>query len=356
VSLIIPSNRPAAVLAPCLESVAQQDFDLRQSELILIFNGLAAAPEQRTDALPFRLRTGCISEASICAAKNRALELATGEFIILLNDDVRLSPEFISAHLRAHEELRRPALVLGSSPFAVHGDETVFDRLIAETSMIFFYDRMQPHGWYNFRHAWNLNLSFRREDAADVRFDERLTPVNFDDVEWAFRLERERALRVWYEPAGRLVHEHRYTLDGYLEREAHLGRMAVRLWECNRGCFEAIYGAELAGVVETAREFVATRRTEAQELREALGAVVALREAEVGLPGPAMREFLRLLYLAHRPVKRFVFYCALLEACGAGGGMENLEWAESGRMPLPGGCGPGGHARALALGHGTRGG
>jgi glycosyltransferase involved in cell wall biosynthesis len=316
VSLIIPSSRPEAVLAGCLESVAAQHFDPRRIELVVVFNGLREAPKLDPGRWPFQLRTGFVAEASICAAKNRALDLARGQFVILLNDDVRLSPGFVAAHVKAHEELGQAALVLGASPFAVYADETLFDRLIAETSMIFFYDRMQPHRWYNFRHAWNLNLSFRRQDAAGVEFDERLVPVNFDDVEWAFRLERERGLQVWYEPAASLLHEHRYTLDSYLAREGHLGRMAAQLWDCNPACFEAIYGRDLSGMVETARKFVAERAGEAQELREALVALLARAATAIQVSDAALRELIRVLYIAHRPLKRFCFYRGLLEACG----------------------------------------
>lgn len=263
-------------------------------------------------AWPFRLRASFIAEPSICTAKNRALELATGAWIILLNDDGRLAPGFVTAHLRAHAQLGQPALVLGASPFATYADETLFDRLIAETSMIFFYDRMQPHAWYNFRHAWNLNLSFRRQDAAGVCFDERLAPVNFDDLEWAFRLEQERGLRVWYEPAASLVHDHRYTLDSYLQREEHLGRMAALLWECNPPCFEAIYNADLERALAEARRFVKADAAHAEGLRAALAPLLQRRADEFGGAPTARRELMQALYVAHRPLKRLMFYRGLL--------------------------------------------
>ena len=270
VTLVIPSNRPSAVLSDCLSSVAAQEFDLGRLEVVIVFNGLPAPPRWDRARWPFRLQTDFIAEASICAAKNRALELASGKWIILLNDDGRLAPGFVAAHLRAHQRLGQPALVLGASPFATYADEALFDRLIAETSMIFFYDRMHPRAWYNFRHAWNLNLSFRRADIGHVRFDERLVPVNFDDIEWAYRLEQQRGLKVWYEPEASLVHEHRYTLESYLGRETHLGRMAALLWKCNPACFEALYGSGLDHVLADAQRFVQAEAVHGAELQTAL--------------------------------------------------------------------------------------
>jgi len=311
---VIPSSRPAAALTGCLDSLARQDFEVREIEVVVVFNGLPRPPVLNPAGLPFCLRTDFIEEANICAAKNRALELAAGEWIILLNDDGRLLPGFVGAHLRAHRDLGTPALVLGSSPFATYPDQTLFDRLIAETSMVFFYDRMRPHAWYNFRHAWNLNLSFRRIDAAGFRFDERLAPVNFDDLEWAFRLERQRGLRVWYEPAARLIHDHRYTLETYLRREMHLGRMAARLWECNPACFQAIYGTDLERLLARARQFVIGNARQARELQLALAPLLARRAEEFAGSPAAQRELLQALYAAHRPLKRLMFYRGLLRA------------------------------------------
>ena len=314
VTLVIPTNRSAAVLAECFNSVAAQDFDPAEIEVVIVFNGLPTPPQLDPANWPFRLRTGFVVDPSICAAKNRALELATGEWIILLNDDGRLAPGFVTAHLRAHQHVGQPALVLGASPFAAYADETLFDRLTADTSMIFFYDRMSPHAWYNFRHAWNLNLSFRRQDAAGVRFDERLVPVNFDDIEWAFRLEHQRGLRVWYAPEARLVHEHRYTLDSYLRREEHLGQMALLLWKCNPACFEATYGADLEPTLAKARRYVQTEATRATELQSALAPLLSRRVDELAASPAVIRELVGALYVAHRPLKRLVFYRGLLSA------------------------------------------
>jgi glycosyltransferase involved in cell wall biosynthesis len=314
VTLIIPSSRSGPALANCLRSVAAQAFDLAELSVVVVFNGLPDPPPLDPAAWPFRLVTDSLPAPNICAAKNRALDLAAGQWVILLNDDVVLTPEFVAAHLRAHQQLGQPALVLGAAPFATCPDETLFDRLIAETSMIFFYDRLRPHTWYNFRHAWNLNLSFRRQDAGAVRFDERLAPVNFDDLEWAFRLERERGLRVWYEPAASLVHHHRYTLDGYLQREQHLGRMAARLWECNPACFEAIYGGDLEQVAAQARRFLKTQSAHAEDLRAALAPLVQHPAVEFGGEPAGRQALLQALYVAHRPLKRLEFYRGLLSA------------------------------------------
>ena len=328
-SIIIPTNRSPDVLEPCLRSVAGQRFDPREIEVCVVFNGMRSTPQWREDAWPFRLVVGSIAEANIGAAKNAALERARGEWILLINDDVRLEPNCVAAHLATHRGLHKPAMVLGLAKWQEYADATVFDHLIQSTSMIFFYDRLEPYHWYNFRHAWNLNVSVARRYCDDVRFDETLKPVNFDDVEWAFRQELRNELRVWYEPAAASVHDHRYTLDGYLTRETHLGRMAVTLWRCNPDCFRAIYGSDLDdGYVAYCRQYVHREGGRETELRAELRAVVERPAAELAGGWKLRRELLRALYNAHLPLKRLAFRRGLLSALNGSASRERTQNAE----------------------------
>jgi glycosyltransferase involved in cell wall biosynthesis len=318
VSIIIPTNRSPEVLEPCLRSIAGQRCDLRDVEVIVVFNGMAPGMGCPIGKWPFRLLTASVDEANIGAAKNAALDRARGDLILLINDDVRLESGFVAAHLASHQCLGKPAMVLGLARWQRYADETVFDRLIQTTSMIFFYDRMEPHRWYSFRHAWNLNLSVPRRYCESVRFDVMLKPVNFDDVEWAFRLEHVHGLRVWFEPAAGALHDHRYTLDGYLTREGHLGRMATLLWQCNPDCFRAIYASDLDdGYVEHCRELVQREEPRQAELLTSFRAVVERPPASLTPDGGLPADLIRVLYHAHLPLKRLAFRRGLLNAVEA---------------------------------------
>ncbi len=316
-SFIIPTNRPRDIIEPCLQSIAAQGADPGQIEVLVVFNGVAEAPSWPADAWPFELIVDRIDEANICAAKNVALDRARGTWAFFINDDVVLDPGFVRAHLNAHERLDRPAMVLGRSAWRRYDDETLFDRMVQTTSMVFFYDRMTPHQWYGFRHAWNLNLSLRRSYLETLRFEERLRPVNFDDIELAFRLEREFGLGVWYEPEARCVHDHRYTLEGYLKREALLGRVSTLLWQVNPECYRAIYRADLdQAYLDYCRRFVETEGPFEAERIERLKTFTSRRPDEVAASEPALRELVHVVYDGHLPLKRLAFRRSVLEAVG----------------------------------------
>jgi len=119
------------------------------------------------------------------------------------------------------------------------------DEMIARTRMIFFYEDLRPNERYDFRHAWNLNLSVDRSllAKADGPFSEALRPCMYEDIESAFGCSATSRHRL--PSGGRAVHNHRYDLQEYLVREAMLGVMARELWAVNRDCFRAVFAATL---------------------------------------------------------------------------------------------------------------
>lgn len=316
VSIVIPTNRPPARLAACLEAIARLRFDLSEVEVLAVSNGAPVPAEPAIGRWPFRLVTDNLDEANISAAKNRAFDRASGEWIVLINDDTLAEPDFLTAHLAAHQQLDQPGIVLGRSVWKIHDAETLFDRMIARTSMIFFYDRLIPHQWYNFRHAWNLNVSIHRRYVDAVRFDERLKPVNaFEDLEWAYRLEQLHGVRVWYAPEALSIHDHRYTFDGYLQREGHLGRMAALLWRCHPDCFHAIYNARLDDAyLDYCRKYVEIEGRFEADVWARLSEIVGRRVSEPVAGDATQDELIQLLYDAHVPLKRLAFRRGLLAA------------------------------------------
>ena len=317
ISVIVPTCRPTSVLTRCLVSLAQQQLPSDELEVCVVFNGGAAA---RLDGepWPFRLSVTQICEGSAAAARNRGLACTSGELVVFLNDDVVLEPGCLAAHAEAQARLDRPGLVLGSATWPLYADSTVLDRLIAETSLVMFYDQMRPYAWYGFRHAWTLNLSVKREYAQREPFDERLRPVNFEDLEWAFRLERRCGLHVWYAPECAAVHDHRYTWETLLARERLVGRMAAKLWQANAECFRAIYETELDGrYLDFCRRAVEAERRRAPRLLELLGRYAQLRAAELDSAPGGRAAFMSLLHGAIQPMKRLEFRRGLLEECAA---------------------------------------
>lgn len=246
VTAIIPSRGgPDGALARCIASLLAE----RDAKLAIVAS--IDGPDAPADLAPFA-RDGSVTvvtgePAGPAAARNRGLEVADGQLVLFLNDDVVPCPRLIDHHRAAHRD-GAPKLVLGDAPFAVPTDDRVLDRMTRETALLFFYSDMngveRDRDW-GFRHAWTLNLSVPRSICA--RFDDGLAHPMFDDLEWAYRVTSEHRAPVLYRPEASATHHHRYEPGQILAREALLGHQALALHRVNQSCAAAVFGDRFDG-------------------------------------------------------------------------------------------------------------
>jgi hypothetical protein len=258
------------------------------------------------------------------------LEKAAGEILFFGNADCRPEAGFLAAHGARLSGLPGKSLVLGSSPWespAARGETaTVFDELLAHTPMVFFFDRLAAHQWYDFRHAWTLNLSVRRADAAGG-FCERLRPVYFEDLAFAHRLLGAEKKGVFYEPAAKVTHRHPTTWEQYLDREELLGLMTPVLATEAPEVFAALHGGAAAEELAAAYRGWSKMDASTHEWIYMRMKAWAGRPASVldGVASADRQAFLESLYQMHVPLKRLAFRLGYLR------GMElrdPAQWEE----------------------------
>lgn len=249
VSVIIPTRHGDAMPAlACAESLEQQLEN--GDELYVSIDGV----DRSGKAVPELDKWGCSGRGKVVvgpqagpgATRNRAIAQSKGDLILFLNDDVIASPDLVQIHRDAHARRGQAGdsdvIMLGDAPWAVAPDDRVIDRLIRETSWVFFYDQMNnndpEHDW-GFRHAWTLNLSVPRTICE--QFDPRLAQPMFDDLEWAFRVYQNHHAKVLYLPAAKVTHHHRYQPRQLLRREILLGHQAAHLFTVNPEAAASIF-------------------------------------------------------------------------------------------------------------------
>ncbi len=337
--MLIPTFGRAAKLGRCLARLARQDFDHRRFEVLIGVDGKDEANEPddeaaqavhamaSTSAGAMRAVVYEFDHAGPGATRNKLAKHADGKLLLLLNDDVLPEENLLSAHLQAHAAREgRSAMVLGSAPWVVPGagEDTLFDRLVRETSMIFFYDRMHEamargeagaeHDW-GFRHAWTLNLSLPRQEFERAGgFDERLTYACYEDLEFARRVHDSGRVPVLYRPECIVHHDHRITPESYLARERLMGKAALQLAAAAPECAGEIFGRDITRAEEFdySREFVQREQSLADRLRSSLEAM-AKTPAEA-VDGPHAALILRAMYEHHLLLKRWMWRAGVVEA------------------------------------------
>ncbi|TVS01660.1 MAG: glycosyltransferase family 2 protein [Phycisphaerales bacterium] len=332
-SVLIPTCGRPEKLDACLRALSRQTLDDDLFEVVVGVDGPGSGEVEIASASMPSARVFEFAKGGPAATRNRLIEHASGRWLLWLNDDVAPGPDCVRQHLEAQismDALCRPAMVLGAAPWKVHEPDRLFDRLVRETSMVFFYDQMRAsrnpiacadplHDW-GFRHAWTLNLSV---PAAAVReiggFDESLPEACFEDLEWAWRLREKFSMPVLFRPGAVVVHDHRYEPEGYLERERKLGEQAWLLAGAAPLCARAIFGRDLrdAGEIGYARAFVDRERAAAERLEKTFCELAKI--PATAIDGPHADALIETIYQQHLLLKRWCWRRGLVEAAERAG-------------------------------------
>jgi GT2 family glycosyltransferase len=356
IAILIPTHGRPDKLLVCLEHLARQTMPRDQFEVFVGFDGGAADDvEFVRDRMPRGLsaRLFAFEHAGPGQTRNRLVAQcdARADVLLMLNDDVLPAPDLLHHHAAAHaRDEREQAMFVGRAPWRTPApaEDTFFDRLVRETSLIFFYDRMDAalseatrdadagavvrarrRDW-GFRHAWTLNFSMPRVlfDRCGG-FDARLRFPAYEDLEMARRATAfgtgGTAVPVRYVPDAVVVHDHRLTPRQYLSRERMLGKAAYDLARAVPDCAREVFGRDILsrGELAYAQEFCDREHGSIERVRATFLAHETVPASAGDTPG-----MLHLAYEHHLPLKRWEWRQGLLDAarsCHESGSTRKIE-------------------------------
>lgn len=182
------------------------------------------------EKMPYRLQYLRQTHRGPAAARNRAIERATGRYLLFLNDDAMLEPHALALHRAAHEKRRGQRIaVLGRVTLPPAITETPLGHALEHSKLLFQFAQMKGGGKYNFHCFYTCNLSVpRRAVLAAGAFDENFTGPAGEDIELGWRLY-QRGYRVWYEPRCVAWHQHRMTPAEFCRLHRRRGEGAITL-------------------------------------------------------------------------------------------------------------------------------
>ena len=108
VSVVLATYNRGPILVRLLRQLAAQDFPADEMEVVVVDDGsrepAASLLEPLRSELPYRLLVLTQANAGAAAARQRAVMHASGELLVILDDDMQIRPEFISEHARIHRD------------------------------------------------------------------------------------------------------------------------------------------------------------------------------------------------------------------------------------------------------------
>ncbi|MCC2667973.1 MAG: putative glycosyltransferase [Armatimonadetes bacterium] len=233
VTIVIPTyGRPDALLQT-LEALLRLDYPRDRWEAVVVDDGSPSdiqAPVQewieRTGA-PVRLFRQM--NAGPAAARNRGAAEARGKYLIFIDNDVLVQPDFLRLHLTALE----------ANPNTWIGGRVLQPRELQQTPFGRYRDRQHERFHQSFQSdqlqetVWvtTQNLALPRQDFEELGgFDQSFTIASSEDWELGFRA-RNSGTRILYHPGITVLHnDWAIDLPRFCERQRLYSYSDVLLW------------------------------------------------------------------------------------------------------------------------------
>jgi glycosyltransferase involved in cell wall biosynthesis len=124
-SVIIPTFNRKDVLLMCLTHLKHQAYPMDRFEVVVAIDGSTdgTADTLRSMNFPFRMNIAEQINSGPAAARNLGAGLATGKYLLFLDDDILATPELIAEHLSMHNQYPG-SVVVGPTPTPVASGAT----------------------------------------------------------------------------------------------------------------------------------------------------------------------------------------------------------------------------------------
>jgi GT2 family glycosyltransferase len=189
-SVVIPTYNRVARLRHVITALEQQAYPSDAYEIIVISDGSTDGTDAYLEALrSFTMRLRWFSQANRgpAAARNVGIQMAGGEYVVFIDDDVVPEPQLLAEHARSHHETGRDVVVLGPLLTPEGFEMAPWVRWEQEMLMKQYKAMLRGEWSATARQFYTGNASLRRSHIlAAGGFDEGFRRA--EDVELAYRL------------------------------------------------------------------------------------------------------------------------------------------------------------------------
>ena len=218
VTVAVCTHNGGATLGRCLDGLRALDYP--DYEVLVVDDG--STDDSAAIAASFGLRVVRTRNRGLSAARNTALELATGEIVAYLDDDAWPDPHWLAYLARA---FGRSAHAVIGGPNVPPPPRNLVERAVAAAPggpvHVLLSDQVAEH-------VPGCNLAVRREVVRELGgFDPRFRAAG-DDVDLCWRIQ-ESGLTVGFEPAAMVWHHRRDSIRGYLRQQRGYGKAEALL-------------------------------------------------------------------------------------------------------------------------------
>jgi glycosyltransferase involved in cell wall biosynthesis len=229
VSVVIPTFQRCASVRRLLGALAAQTLPAAQFEVVVSIDGSTDATQEMLDRRPddgLRLRWIAGPNRGRAAACNAGIRSATGELVVILDDDMEPEPQLLAAHVAEHGPGTRRC-VMGAVPILAGPDAEPHVRYVARKFNEHLERLAGPGHRFVLRDFYSGNASIARAELLDAGlYDEAFRRYGNEDLELAQRLVAN-GVELAFSPAAVARQHYEKTLEALVRDEVHKGYTAA---------------------------------------------------------------------------------------------------------------------------------
>ena len=220
-SVLLCTYNRSALLERTLESLCEQTHCNENFEVIVMDDGSVDDTRSVSESFKVRLPLRYVYQrnSGLASARNHALFHASGDILLLLDDDDIAHPELIEEHVRVHN-------LYPEDNYAVLGFTDLAPEIAADPLMhfvtrvgkfLFSYPDLEPGQVVDFSYFWGGRSSCKRRFLLDWGIFDPAFRFGCEDIELSFRLSRQ-GFKVVYNPCAITTMVRPYSFDGFCNR------------------------------------------------------------------------------------------------------------------------------------------
>jgi len=256
-SVVIPTHQRREALRRALRALCEQTAAPDSYEVIVSVDGSTDGSEEMVAGFetPYDLRFTAGPNRGRAAACNAAIELARGEVLIVLDDDMKPEPVFVERHL-SHHPPGSQLCVMGAVPIELDGSSPHAARYVRDKFNAHLTQLAAPGHEFVPRDFYSGNASLRTEAMrAAGGFNESFTVYGNEDIDLSLRLQAN-GVGLGYDPLALAHQEYDKGLTALYDDTSAKGHTAVHLARTHPEVFPML---RLALPWDGSRPWLATR-------------------------------------------------------------------------------------------------
>ncbi|MFH1720468.1 MAG: glycosyltransferase family 2 protein [Patescibacteria group bacterium] len=238
-SFVIPTYNRSTCLKDCIEHLFEQNFVKSEFEIVVVDDGSTDDTKEVVEDLqngaPIEIQYFRQENQGQGIARNLGVMKARGKIIVLIGDDIIVTPDFLREHMKIHNKYHEENVaVLGLILWHPDTNKTPLMNFLTDGSAIlgrfgghqFAFEKLAGKKMADFNFFYTSNISLKRSLMLKYSFDPIFSKYGWEDIELGYRLTKEAFMKLHYNRFAIGYHLHDIDERSFKNRMQMIGRSA----------------------------------------------------------------------------------------------------------------------------------